>query len=141
MNAWDSVLFIPFYLWVLPGMGFLAQYSFLAILGSSVKVENLPGGPSGPSGVGGVRCSAMRCVKGGFLLGGCLWRGNRLSGFGMLAAWFNRGGVVPGGDRVVHMKGLLCGKRLCVVGGHRALGWLPGSVRGRLCEVGGHCAL
>ena len=70
------------------GWAFWPNTPSLAILGSSVKGENLP---RGPSGVGGVRCSAMRCVEGGFLLGRCLSRGNRPSGFGLLATWFNRG--------------------------------------------------
>jgi len=73
------------------GWAFWPNIPFLAILGSSVKGEDLPRGPSCPSGVGGVRYSAMRCVKGGFLLGGCLSRGNRLSGFGFPATWFDRG--------------------------------------------------
>jgi len=44
---------------------FWANIPFLAILGSSVKGENLP---RGPSDVGGVWYSAMKCVEGGFLL-------------------------------------------------------------------------
>jgi len=47
------------------GWAFWPNIPFLAILGSSVKGENLP---RGPSDVGGVQYSATRCVEGGFLL-------------------------------------------------------------------------
>jgi len=53
------VLFIPFYLWVLPGMGFLAQHSlFWLFLERKL--------PRDPSGVDSVRYSVMRISVGGW---------------------------------------------------------------------------
>jgi len=47
MNAWDNVLFIPFYLWVLPGMGFLAQYSLFGYSWIQCKREEFTKGSFG----------------------------------------------------------------------------------------------